>query len=72
MLYQAFTTGGIHGRNDMPEDVRPGGVERGSLEHVLFITLTTAIDYQSEAGVLWENTSPKVVRSAAFSPGAMS
>jgi hypothetical protein len=36
----------------MPEDVQPAGVERGSLEHILFITLMVAIDYQREAGVL--------------------
>jgi hypothetical protein len=39
----------------MPEDVRPDGVERGSLEHVLFITLTVAIDYQREANALWRS-----------------
>lgn len=53
LLYRAFTTTGIHGRTEMPEDVAPKGVEKGSLEHILFITLTVAIDYQRDANALW-------------------
>ena len=37
----------------MPEDVTPLGVERGSLGHLLFTTLTVAIDYQRDAISLW-------------------
>jgi hypothetical protein len=56
LLYTAFSTNGIHGRNDMPEDIMPRGVERGSLEHILFITLTVSIDYQRDAPTLWESS----------------
>ncbi len=55
LLHRAFTTTGIHGRTDMPEDVVPEGVERGSLEHILFITLAVSIDYQRDAPALWES-----------------
>lgn len=55
LMHEAFETTGIHGRNVMPEDQAPSGVERGSLEHVLFLTLTVAIDYQREANALWES-----------------
>lgn len=54
LLHGAFATQGIHGRKWMPEDVMPTGVEKGSLEHILFLTLTVALDYQREAGALWE------------------
>ena len=54
LLYDSFATMGIHGHKDMPEDITPAGVERGSLEHVLFITLTVSIDYQRDAPSLWE------------------
>ena len=53
LLHEAFRTTGIHGRNDMPEDPRPVGVERGSLEYILFLTLTVSIDYQRDANALW-------------------
>ncbi len=52
-LYSAFHTTGIHGHTEMPEDIFPIGVERGSLEHLLFITLTVSIDYMREAPLLW-------------------
>lgn len=55
LLYEAFRTTGIHGRVDMPEDRLPQGVEAGSLEHILFLTLTVAIDYQRDAHALWES-----------------
>jgi len=38
---------------DMPEDTTPTSVARGSLEHILFITLTVSIDYQRDAPSLW-------------------
>lgn len=56
LLHQAFATTGIHGQREMPEDVTPAGVRRGSLEHILFITLTVAIDYQRDAVALWESS----------------
>ena len=55
-LYDSFTSTGIHGRTDMPEDLPPKGIERGSLEHLLFITLTVSIDYQRDAPSLWESS----------------
>ena len=54
LLYHSFATVGIHGHKDMPEDITPTGVERGSLQHVLFVTLTVSIDYQRDAPSLWE------------------
>jgi hypothetical protein len=54
LLYDSFSHGGIHGNTVMPEDILPPGVKRGSLEHLLFITLTVAIDYQRDATALWE------------------
>lgn len=56
LLYRAFLTTGIHGRKQMPEDLTPQGVERGSLEHLLFITLTVSIDYIRDANKLWESS----------------
>ena len=53
-LYDSFNTYGIHGRNEMPEDILPRGVERGSLDHLLFITFTTSIDYMRDANSLWD------------------
>jgi hypothetical protein len=53
LLYNAFSTTGIHGRTEMPEDLVPRGIERGSLDHLLFLTLTVAIDYQRDAVDLW-------------------
>ncbi len=54
LLYDSFATMGIHGHKDMPEDVTPIGVEGGSLEHLLFITLTVSIDYLRDASSLWD------------------
>ena len=54
LLYRAFSTTGIHGQKTMPEDEPPAGVARGSLDHVLFITLVVSIDYQRDAAVLWD------------------
>jgi len=53
LLHDAFAAQGILGRKWMPEDVMPAGVETGSLEHILFLTLTVALDYQREAEALW-------------------
>jgi len=38
------------------EDILPEGVGGGSLEHVLFITLTVSLDYMRDAPTLWECT----------------
>lgn len=56
LLYDSFRTTGIFGRKDMPEDIFPKGINRGSYDHVLFITLTVAIDYQRDAPSLWESS----------------
>lgn len=56
LLYTSFSTTGIHGRTEMPEDITPAGVVRGSLEHIFFITLTVSIDYQRDASSLWESS----------------
>ena len=40
----------------MPEDNLPEGVESGSLQHLLFITLTATIDYMRDADALWESS----------------
>lgn len=56
LLYSSFSTVGIHGRTEMPESIEPKGVKRGSLEHLLFITLTVSIDYQRDAPALWESS----------------
>lgn len=55
-LYDAFQTTGILGHKAMPEDEPPSGVRKGSLEHLIFITLTVAIDYQRDAAALWESS----------------
>jgi hypothetical protein len=54
-LYYCFNNEGILGQNEMPEDIIPDGIERGSLEHVLFITLTVSLDYLRDAPALWES-----------------
>lgn len=56
LLYKAFATTGIHGRKDMPEDILPPNISLGTLEHILFITLTTSIDYQRDADALWQSS----------------
>lgn len=53
LLYNSFTTTGILDRTDMPEDLLPAGVRPGSLEHLLFITLSVSIDYQRDATAMW-------------------
>lgn len=56
LLYSSFSTTGILGRTEMPEDLTPHGVARGSLDHILFLTLTVSIDYQRDAVALWRNS----------------
>jgi len=64
ILYEKFNSDeGIFGHNVMPEDLLPtwgsdlssSGIERGSYEHLLFITLVVSIDYQRSADQLWES-----------------
>ncbi|MEJ5226825.1 hypothetical protein [Thermodesulfovibrio sp.] len=55
-LYKAFHEKGIHGKKDMPEDKLPMGVQERSLEHILFVTLTTCIDYMRDSQSLWNNS----------------
>lgn len=56
LLYKSFATVGIHGQTQMPEDDLPAGVEKGSFEHLMFITLTVSIDYQRDAIALWNRS----------------
>jgi hypothetical protein len=56
ILYDAVSTTGIFGHREMPEDLLPGGICRGSLEHLVFITLTVALDYQRDADDLWSSS----------------
>ncbi len=55
ILYNQFykSKEGLFGHREMPEDLLPQGVERGSYSHIMFITLTVAIDYQRDAVQLW-------------------
>lgn len=63
ILFEKFNSvEGIFGHNIMPEDLLPtwgsdltsSGIEKGSYEHLMFITLVVSIDYQREANQLWE------------------
>ena len=54
ILYDAFRTTGIFGMQDMPEDAPPRGVKLGSLEHIIFLTLSVAIDYQRDGHSMWD------------------
>lgn len=56
LLHEAFATHGILGQVAMPEDILPVGIHKGSLEHILFITLTVSIDYQRDADATWESS----------------
>lgn len=56
LLWNSFSTVGIFGRTSMPEDIIPNNLVGGSLDHVLFITLTVSIDYQRDASSLWESS----------------
>lgn len=46
---------GILSRAELPESKPPSDVERGSYEHVMFLTLTVALDYQRSANDLWNS-----------------
>ena len=73
-LYRAFASEGIHGHQDMPEDLLPAGVARRSLEQILFITLTVSIDYQRDAPSLWESSRKTMADPETrylFSPGRL-
>ena len=35
-LYRCFPTTGIFGNTEMPEDILPRGMKRGSLDHLIF------------------------------------
>ena len=56
LLYNSFLTMGIHGRTYIPEDRTPNGVINGSLEHILFITLTVSINYKRDTPSLWDSS----------------
>jgi len=56
LLYESFSTVGILGRTDMPVDMVLKNVTRGSLQHVISVTLTTAINYQRDAPALWKSS----------------
>lgn len=53
-LLTAYATGGVFGHQEMPEDTHPTGLTAGIEEHLRFITLTVAIDYQRSADQLWD------------------
>lgn len=54
LLLDAFHGEGILGEISMPGHLLPPAVERGSPEHLHFITLTVAINYIRDADALWE------------------
>jgi hypothetical protein len=58
ILYDSFNRSpqGLFGQAVMPEEVLPKDIERGSNEHLMFITLTVSIDYQRDAPALWESS----------------
>jgi len=51
-----YENDGIFGfkKGDMPELLKPDELERGSIQHVHYITLLVAIDYMREANQLWQ------------------
>jgi hypothetical protein len=55
-LFDAFAATGVLGQKEMPEDILPPEIGKGSLEHILFITLTVSIDYQRSADDLWASS----------------
>ncbi len=74
LLYSAFRSRGIHGQTAMPEDLAPESVTPGSREHLLFITLTVAIDYQRDAVALWNSSRLSYENPATrylFDPGKL-
>jgi len=64
LLHNCFSTSGILGKTEMPEDILPAGMKYRSVGHLLFITLTVSIDYQRDANTLWA-----VSRKTWESPG---
>jgi len=56
ILFKSFNDSekGIFGYREMPEDLLPSSISEGSLEHLMFITMCTSIDYQRDADQLWE------------------
>jgi hypothetical protein len=58
----------------MPDDEPPPGVQGGSLDVVLFITLTVAFDYRRDADALWESSRKKFANTETryvFDPAAV-
>lgn len=55
VLTECFQTVGIFGGKNMPETTLPPNVVKGSLEHILFLTLTVSIDYMRDAESLWKS-----------------
>ncbi|MFN3740306.1 MAG: hypothetical protein ACK4TF_06500 [Thermodesulfovibrionales bacterium] len=54
ILHQAWMNGGfLNEQPQVPEAKPPEGVEIGSREHLLFLTLTVSIDYMRDADQLW-------------------
>ncbi len=53
ILYNGFRNEGVHGQTNMTEDILPDGVGAGSLEHIVYITLTMAVNYQRDIRSLW-------------------
>ena len=45
---------GIFANSSLPETQLPNGVERGSYEQIMFITMCSSIDYQRDADALWD------------------
>jgi len=54
LLLDAFHGKGVLGKTFMPAHLMPNAVEKGSREHLHFLTLTTAINYMRDADALWE------------------
>jgi hypothetical protein len=70
-LLDAFRDQGIFDKTSMPAHVLPQAVERGSREHLHFVTLTTAINYMRDSDALWEASrrtyaDPKTTHRANF------
>ncbi len=53
ILHNVYRKDGIFGKRP-PEEIIPNGISKGSIEHLLFITLTVSIDYMRPAEKLWE------------------
>ena len=45
---------GIFANSSLPETLLPKGVEKGSYEQIMFITMCSSIDYQRDADALWD------------------